>query len=124
MCDLPFGLIDICTLLLIVLPLYPNELNGYIYSVNLFTYTEITTFNKAIHWILFLFLIISGVSKTLLTKYKAPKNSKIITDISMGLHILTVLFLALARESYAIVVAFLLLIIKGMLLFKYTKPNN
>ena len=123
-CDLLFGIVDICIFLLIVLPLYPNELNGYIYSVNLFTYTEITTLNNWIHWILFSSLIICGITKTLFTKYKAPKNPKIITDISMGLHILTVLFLALTRESYAIVVAFLLLIIKGMLLFKYTKPGN
>ena len=117
-CDLLFGIIDVFACLLILLPLYPNMINGYIYSVNLFAYTEVTTFNKTIHWILFIFLIISGVTKTLLTKYKAPKNSKILTDISMGLHILTILFLALTRESYAIVVAFLLLAAKTTLLLK------
>ena len=118
MCDLLFGMIDICACLLIVLPLYPNTVNGFIYSVNLFAYTEVTPLNKIFHWILFLFLITCGITKAFFTKYKAPKNPKIITDISMGLHILTILFLALTRESYAIVVAFLLLMAKIMLLLK------
>ena len=117
-CDLLFGMIDIFVCFLVVLPLYPNMVNGYIYSVNLFAYTEITTFNKTIHWILFIALIISGITKAFFSKYKAPKNPKIMTDISMGLHILTVLFLALTRESYAIVVAFLLLMAKTTLLLK------
>lgn len=123
MCDLLFGMIDVCACLLIVLPLYPNTVNGFIYSVNLFAYTEITTLNKTFHWILFVFLIVCGITKTFLTKYKAPKNPKIITDISMGLHILTILFLALTRESYVIVVAFLLLMAKTMLILKI-KTNN
>lgn len=123
MCDLLFGMIDVCACLLIVLPLYPNTVNGFIYSVNLFAYTEVTPLNKTFHWILFLFLIACGITKAFLTKYKATKNPKIITDISMGLHILTMLFLALTRESYAIVVAFLLLMAKTMLLLKI-KTNN
>ena len=118
MCDLLFGMIDVCACLLIVLPLYPNTVNGFIYSVNLFAYTEVTPLNKIFHWILFLFLIACGITMAFFTKYKAPQNPKIITDISMGLHILTILFLALTRESYAIVVAFLLLMAKIMLLLK------
>ena len=39
----------------------------------------------------------------------------------MVLSILTVLFLAMTREAYAITLVFMLLIIKGMLLFKYSK---
>lgn len=42
----------------------------------------------------------------------------------MGLSILTVLFLAMAREAYAITVAFLLLIIKGVLLLKYIQASS
>ena len=34
-CDLLFGIIDVFACLLILLPLYPNMINGYIYSVNL-----------------------------------------------------------------------------------------
>ena len=47
-----------------------------------------------------------------------------ITGSSMGLSILTVLFLAMTREAYAITVAFLLLIIKGILLLKDLKMTG
>ena len=43
---------------------------------------------------------------------------KKMTDISMLLNILIVLSLAMTREAYAITVAFLLLIIKGMLILQ------
>lgn len=36
MCDLLFGLLDVFAIVLIVLPLYPNVLDGFVYSVNLF----------------------------------------------------------------------------------------
>ena len=47
------------------------------------------------------------------------KGYKFITGGSMVLSILTVLFLAMTREAYAVTIAFLLLLIKGILLFSY-----
>ena len=41
-----------------------------------------------------------------------------ITFLSVGLSFITILFLALSREPYAVTVAFLLLLIKGGLLYK------
>lgn len=41
-----------------------------------------------------------------------------ITFLSVGLSIITVLYLAIAREPYAVTVAFLLLLIKEGLLYK------
>lgn len=122
MCNFLFGIVDICSLLLIVLPLYPKTIDGYIYSVNLFAYVETTFFNRFIYWILFLSLILTGMVMILLTKLK-QKYYKIIKDISIGIHILTVLFLGLTREAYAIIVAFLLLVIKGIIFLKlFLKP--
>lgn len=122
--NLLFGMVDICAFLLIVLPLYPNMTDGHVYSVNLSAYTEMALWNRLLHWVLFLSLIASGISKTLLTKYAPEKNNRWITDISMGVHIVGVLFLALTREAYAITVAFLLLVIKGLLLFKCSKIDS
>ena len=73
---------------------------------------------------MFVALIVIGVVKILLTQLKIEKGHKIMTGSSMGLSILTVLFLAMATEPYAITVAFLLLIIKGVLLLKYIKASN
>ncbi len=51
MCDLLFGIIDLCSFILIVLPLYPNTIDGFVYSVNLLSYTQTTTLNRTICWI-------------------------------------------------------------------------
>ena len=120
-CDLLFGMVDTFFFLLIVLPIYPNNIEGYVYSVNLFAYTQVTLVNHMIYWIGFVSLVVLGIIKVLLTK--SERNTKILTETSMVLNILLVLFLAVTREAYAIIVAFLLLIAKGLLLLKYIKTG-
>ena len=116
-CDLLFGMIDVCFFLLIVLPLYPNKVDGHIYSVNLLNYVETMSLNRIIYWGMFITLIGIGVIKVVLIKLKIEKGHKLMIYISIGINIMTVLFLALTRATYAIAVAFLLFVIKGILLF-------
>ena len=118
MCDFVFGIADVSFLLLIVLPLYPRTIEGYIYSVSLFAYTEITAMHRLIYWIMLALLIVSGIIKLVLTKFKSKTGQKLVTDSSMIINILLVVFLALTREPYAVTLAFLFLIMKGMLLLK------
>lgn len=113
-----FGVVDIFSFIMIILPLYPNKIGDYIYSVNLFNYTQTAVFNLVIMWSFYLALILIGISKILLTQLNIEKGQKVITNISLVLGILAVLYLALTRDAYAITVVFVLLIIKVMLLFK------
>ena len=121
MCDLLFGLLDVCSFILIFLPLYPNKVNEFVYSVNLFAYTQTTSLNRLLYWVIFISLVVAGVIKLLLTKLGVERHNRIISGLSMVISVLAVLLLAMTRESYAVVVAFLLLVIKGCLLFKYVK---
>lgn len=120
-CDLLFGIMDICSFILIVLPLYPNTVNGFVYSVNLFAYAQVTSLNRSLYWSLFILIIVIGIIKLVLTKLGLSKCNKIVTGVSMFISILLVLFLAMTREAYAIMVVFLLLVIKGVLLLLGTK---
>lgn len=117
-CGLLLGIIDICTFLLIVLPLYPNTVDGHIYSVNLFLYVETTAFNRLVYWVVFISLIVVGVIGVLLTTFRPGRNYKVVTGVSMGLSIMLVLILAMSREAYAIMVVFLLLVIKAIVLLR------
>ena len=119
MCDLLFGIVDVFSIILIILPLYPNTIETFIHSVNLFHYTEISCFHRSVYWLFFLALVITGIAKILLPK-EGNKN-QILTTISMTLSILIILFLALAREAYAIAVTFLLFVTKTILLLKYMR---
>mgnify|MGYP004606457995 FL=1 len=120
-CDLLLGFVDLFSLMLIFLPLYPKPVNGYIYSVNLLGYVDSNTFIIRIYWALFISLTITGIVKILMVYFKFEKGKKAVTFISVGLSIIAVLFLAMAREPYAITVTFLLLLIKGILLYKQAK---
>ena len=114
LCDLLFGSVDLLALMLIVLPLYPKPVDGFVYAVSLIAYAETSAVNRYIYWALFLTLALTGLLELLLQR-------KSLKACSMILGIGTVLLLALAGETYAVAVAFLLLIIKGMLLLKYVK---
>ena len=123
-CDMLLGFVDLFSLMLIFLPLYPKPVNGYIYSVNLFGYVGNNTFIIKIYWVLFASLTIIGIVKILMVCFKVEQGKKIITSLSVGLSIIAVLFLAMAREPYAITVMFLLLLIKGGLLYKQAKAGK
>ena len=121
LCDLLIGVMDLSSLLLIVLPLYPNQVNGFIYSVNLFAYTQITSITRLFYWILFVLLLIVGITKVWLAKSGAERSNQIVTGVSMVLSILGVLFLAITRDVYALSIMFMLLVMKGVLLLKYVR---
>ena len=123
-----FGLADLCSFLLIVLPLYPNELDGRIFSVNLFQYTESLPVIRVIYWILYLSLFVLGLINLIDEKVKAEKKYTVIQrtfimKFSMGLNILLVLILAITRAAYATTMAFLLLVVKGMGLSERKRSN-
>ena len=117
-CDLLFGFVDLMSITLIILPLYPNPINNYIYSVSLFAYTELTLASSIVYWIMFTALIMIGFVKVILNQMKIEKGRKLLTSISIVCSIVTVLFLAMTREAYAVSITFFLLIQKGILLFK------
>lgn len=121
LCDLLIGVMDLSSFLLIVLPLYPNQVNGFIYSVNLFAYTQITSITRLFYWILFVLLLIVGITKVWLAKSGAERSNQIVTGVSMMLSIFGVLFLAITRDVYALSIMFMLLVMKGVLLLKYVR---
>jgi transcriptional regulator with XRE-family HTH domain len=122
-CELLFGAVDLFYILLIFLPLYPDTVNGFIYSVSLLNYTEISEFNKIIYFISFFVLIIWGILKLIFTKVKKERFNNILTVASVVLNILIVLLFAITREVYALILVFIFLITKSLLILKYIKAS-
>ena len=118
LCDRLMGIVDLFSLLLIGLPLYPNTIEGFVYSVNLLHYTETAHFNIRFYWIAFCSLAAVGVLKLVFGRLRIERANRILTPVSVVLNILVVLFLALTREAYALVFAFLLLLTKGAIILK------
>ena len=106
------------------MPLYPKHVDGYVFSVNLLSYKETSSVSILIYCILIGLLILSGIIKILITELKPEKDQRVLKIISMLIGTLMILLLAVTREAYAVTVAFILFIIKGMLLLKYVKTEN
>ena len=122
-CDIIFGVADLLSFVLFVLPLYPSTVDGFIYSVGLLSYTETSKINIAVYWVLFALLVLSGAVKLIFAKLKAEKCSKASAYVSLVVSMVTVLFLALTREAYALVVVFLLFVIKVTIFINQIKLN-
>ena len=120
-CNFILGFVDLFAILLIVLPLYPIKVNGYIYSVNLFNFVGGISATLILHWALFIALILIGATKIILTFCKVEKGQKIILIISLLISSVLVLFLAVTREPYPLIIVFILLVGKGVIAIKLFK---
>lgn len=120
-CDIIIGIADIFALLLIAMPLYPKTVNSIVYSVNLFSYAETSDLNLTVYWFMFLSLIAAGAAKLVMVYLKKISVQKTITIWSSLINILTVILLAVAGETYAVVISFLILMIKIIMIFEANK---
>ena len=112
LCKFMFGIVDISFIFMILLPLYPYEINEYVYSINLFDYHSI---NSIFYWLFYILLVLFGMIK-IYTVYKNKVSQ--ITDLSIVVSIALIILLALTRQTYATCFAFLLFIIKLLLFFR------
>ena len=117
-CDLLFGITDLLSIMLIILPLYPKTIDNYVYSVNLFLNSDLSFVSRLIYLCMFVILIISGVIKVIFNQMKIKKGRNFLINTSVVINIIVVVILSLARYAYAIVTSFLLLVIKSILIFK------
>lgn len=115
-CNRMLGAVDLFSVMLIVLPLYPLNADSFVFSVNLPSYAAISPMNRWIHWGMYLLLALSGLFRLLLIKEDSHRLRRYLTMVSMGLGACTVLYLGLAREAYATCLAFLLFMVKVMLM--------
>ena len=123
-CSFLFGIVDVFSFLLIVLPLYPKTVDGFVYSVNLLAYREISILNRRIYWIIFLSLILIGILKLLFTYLNSNKFSKQLNVLSVIVSSVSLIFLALSGETYAVVIIFLLFMIKLFLMGRIMRAKK
>ncbi len=118
LCDWLLGIVDLFSVLLIVLPLYPHTEEGFVFSVSLFRYTQTTLLNQILCWVFIGTLLATGVLKMIFQKSTGERGRKWLLTASGIINALLVLFFSFVRIVYGGVVAFLLLLIKGSLLIK------
>ena len=107
-----YAFIDFLHLALIVLPIYPKEIDGFIYCVNLWHYDSLATYNQYMYWFLFYLFVIHSLLECIFKK-------KVIQYVSYVLSIITIFYLVLTREVYACIIVVIITILKTILLFNH-----
>ena len=117
-CDMLLGIIDVLAMIMIVLPIYPNRIDGVYYAVSLPDYVQAGSLKCTLYWAVFILLVIIGAVKILLTRLRQEKGSRIVTAISVIVGIAAVLLLAMGREAYGVSILFLMIVAKGIVIYK------
>lgn len=117
-CDMLLGIIDVLAMIMIVLPIYPNRIDGVYYAVSLPDYVQAGRLKCMLYWAVFILLVIIGAVKILLTRLRQERGSRIITAISVIVGITAVLLLAMGREAYGVSMLFLMIVAKGIVIYK------
>lgn len=122
MTDLLFGITDTMHIMMLLLPLYPEPTGSTVAASSLFTLTHMTLSLRILLCVLMGVLIAAGAAKIVLNVRKMEKGRNALTVVSLILSILTVLLLTMLRAPYAVTMAFLLLIVKAVMVFR--SPKN
>ena len=121
MCDVLFGMTDLLAFLMIVLPLYSKTIEGHVYSVNLWIYNETAIYNRVAYWTLYLLLVLCGILKLLQVQKELRKENDVLTGFSFLAGLVTAFYLVLAREAYAATLALVLIVVKGLMIYRCIK---
>lgn len=105
----------------IILPLYGKLKDGYVYSVNLLSFNETTTMNIIIYWLLFIVMILIGISELIFTHFDKELWFSFAKKCSVILSTVAICFFAVAREPYVTVFSFLLFVTKIFISMKQSK---
>ena len=119
--DMLLSLTDLFSAAFIALPLYPERVDGFVYSVTLWEYDDISVGKLCIYWILFILPVVLGALKLFLLKIKSEKNTHSVSDICTCINVLALFFLVISREAYAAALMVMLLVVKMLLLGKISK---
>lgn len=117
-CDLIYGLLDICVALLLFLPFFAEDTDGFIQSVSLISLNSVQPYLKAVYLSLVITMTVFGVLTLSLQNYQAITWLKSKTTVSLVLGIISVLLFVISLQPYAAVFAFTLLSIKTLMLIK------
>ena len=116
--DLMYGLLDLCIAMLLFLPFFAEKSDGIIQSVSLIVLDGVQPYLKTAYLAVVISMSIMGVLTLVLQNCQAATWIKSKTMISLILGAIAVLVFMISSQPYAAVFAFVLLVIKTLLLIK------
>ncbi len=117
--DLVFGLLDICSLMLLFLPLFAQRGDGVIREASLLALSEGSPYIRFIYFALVVVLAVWGILTLALQNCNKRLWIQMKSKVSLVLNVLGVLLFILGLQPYAAVFLFIFLTIKVLMLVKW-----
>lgn len=117
--DLVFGLLDICALMLLFLPLFAQRGEGVIREVSLLSLSEVSPYIRLSYFALVMMLVVWGILTLALQNCNKRLWIQMKSKVSLVLNVLGVLLFILSLQPYAAVFLFIFLIIKVLMFVKW-----
>ena len=117
-CDVLFGLVDICVLLLLFLPLFAEKSGQNVISTSLLKLSGAQPYIKIAFFAVVIATFLWGVATLAFQRVQLKFFSKTKNIISLALGGAALLLFIVAQQPYAAIFAFVLLVIKAIFLVK------
>ena len=119
-CDLVFGLIDCSYLLLLFLPMFGQEADGFVQSVSLVSLSYVSPYLKALFILFVAVMSVIGIAILALQRLESSLWNKTKSRLSLFLNSAMLFVFILSRQPYAAVFSLSFLMIK---IFVLSKPR-
>jgi len=116
--DLVFGLLDICSILLLFLPFFGQKANGAVQEVSLLSLTGVWIYLQIAYWVAVAGLVSVGIVTLALRNRQNSIWTGCKHSISVVVNTLGVLIFIVSQQPYAASFLFVFLMIKVLLLNK------
>ena len=116
--DLMYGLLDLSIAMLLFLPFFAEKIDGIIQSSSLIALDGVQAYLKITYFAVVILMIIMGILTLALQNCQWVAWVKSKTMISLMLGAIAVLVFIISSQPYAAVFAFVLLVIKALMLIK------
>ncbi len=118
--DVVFGLLDCSIAMFLFLPFFGEHVDGMIREVSLLSLTSVESYIKMPYLMVVFGLMIWGGLLLTLQNYKGNFWVRIKSKMSLLLSVLGAVFFIISLQPYAAVFTFVCLIIKALMLIKWT----
>jgi transcriptional regulator with XRE-family HTH domain len=122
--NLIYGLLDIISVLFIFLPIYAQKVEDFVYSVSLINTNDISNIIKISYIIILSILSLIGIAEIILNFIDNKKTQRIVNSISLIVESISILFLAMSRQTYLTAIIFIILAIKIAVIIKNISNKN
>ncbi len=117
--ELVFGLLDICTSILLFLPFFAQKSDGIIQEVSLLSLTETSPYLRITYFVFVASITICGLLTLALQNCNHRVWLLIKNKLSLILNVIGILLFIISLQPYVAILLFVFLIIKALMLIKW-----